>query len=110
MLGLPGPSLNIGLIETAGRLGIRPPDLPPWLSAAMPKLIEPLGKLPGFRRSARPLPENFLCEPSRDQFLRLGGEAAAAPAHAARGLHDVARADRPHVDRPTSAPGDRRVP
>jgi prostaglandin-endoperoxide synthase 2 len=59
MLGLPGPSLHIGLVETAGRLGLRPPDLPPVLSGAMPKLIEPLGKLPGLRRSASRLAINF---------------------------------------------------
>ncbi|MDQ1634324.1 MAG: prostaglandin-endoperoxide synthase 2, partial [Frankiaceae bacterium] len=34
---------------------LKPPHLPPALSRAMPRLIEPLGKIPGFRRIASEL-------------------------------------------------------
>ncbi len=37
------------------RLHLKPPHLPPGLSRALPRMIDPLGKLPGFRRLASEL-------------------------------------------------------
>ncbi|HSP36828.1 MAG TPA: peroxidase family protein [Frankiaceae bacterium] len=48
---LPSP-VGVPLSRALARVHLKPPNLPSSVSRSIPKLIEPLGKLPGFRRIA----------------------------------------------------------
>jgi prostaglandin-endoperoxide synthase 2 len=47
---LNGSSLKSYLPKAFGRLGLRPPALPPVVSRSLPRLLEPLGAVPNVRR------------------------------------------------------------
>jgi prostaglandin-endoperoxide synthase 2 len=44
------PPLSSRLPRALNRLGLRPPHLPAQVSALIPRLVEPIGKVPGMRR------------------------------------------------------------
>jgi prostaglandin-endoperoxide synthase 2 len=59
MVTLLPPPLSARLPRAFGRLGLRPPVLPDVVSHAIPKLIEPLSKVPGMRGLVSELAINY---------------------------------------------------
>src|SRR3954447_2624040 len=59
MFTLLPPALGTSLPRVLGRPHIKPPNLPPWVSRSIPKLIEPIGWIPGLRRLASEIAVNY---------------------------------------------------
>ncbi len=76
MFELPRPPLSRQLSRTIGRLGLRPPILPPAVSRFLPNVIEPLGKVPVLRRWLSQLVVNYYgyATSPRPRALTLGSD------------------------------------